>query len=603
MHNILKTTLCMLVCFAMVLSLTMQGAFAYSYENGTNVPVTDITIEAETDFVSYVDSTPESLDNMRYALSDGYPYIESYQYPGSSEPALYLELAPGDVVESYTYETNIDVAGYYRVLVEVRECTGAYRVVVNDDGYNSARVERAIKTTETNWKLKPYYNTGLLYFKEGRNTVRVEAAAGTTSFGSIRIVAPSVNIVETANMGKISLGIDGFVRASSTNADDGDFYATDKRETSNIILVTVPVQDHNWGQWVEWTFEAPVDGDYTFNFNGIASECLNEDETAYYESSFNGATYYGSYKAHIEINGEDMPSVGSPENHEPNLGTYSLKAGTHKIRFESDGYAYYQVKGMDITYVETNTMYLATKDASNKNGALDDSKLTNGGFRMDIATADPNYGDWLEWNVDLPIDGKYTFTLDHGGYVNTPNENQTINGVTYPGDSYAAHLDINGEDTPVINNGNVLDMCMGTFELEAGNYTIKFEKDCYARMVMYGINIIIEEAENVVYALEQGKTYKAVVDVNDYTLGVTNYNDAETGTTSAPINWTADEFTKLTAIVGVYTGNVLDKAYMSSTIADGKIEVSGIQTENGQTVKIHLMDMGNLRAVTKVVDY
>ncbi len=584
----------MLVCFAMI----MQGALAYSYENGTNVPKTDITIEAETEFVSFVDSTPDSLDNgPRQPLSDEYPNLEAYTYPGTTEPAVYIELAPGDIVESYTYETDIDVAGYYRVLLEVRECTGKVKVVVNNNNRNSYTVDRVVQTTETNWKTKPYLNAGLLYFKAGKNTLRVEPVTGTTSFGSIRIVAPAIDIVETANMGTISLGIDEFVKASSSSSE-GDFYATDKRETNDVILLTVPTDDPNWGHWIKWTFEAPVDGDYTFNYKGTASECLNADETAYHEQSFYGKTYYGSYKAHIEIDGEDKPFVGSPENFESNFGTYSLKAGTHTVRFETDSYAYYNVKGMDVSYVETNKMYLAVKGATDKKGVIEgDSK------RMDVATADPHYGDWIEWNVEFPVDGNYTFTLDHTGYVNTPNESQNLDGVTYPGDVFAAHLEINGVDTPNVNNGTVLNMCMGTFELTKGTYTIKFEKDCYARMVMKGINVDIVEPEKVVYTLEAGKTYKALVDAEDYFAGVSNYNDVETGSIAAPVPWTADEFTKLTAIVGIYNGNVLDKVYMSSAIADNKFEISGIQIENGQEVRVHLWDMGNLRAVTGSVIY
>ncbi|SER68130.1 pectate lyase, PelA/Pel-15E family [Gracilibacillus ureilyticus] len=170
------------------------------------------------------------------------------------------------------------------------------------------------------------------------------------------------------------------------------------------------------GGWIEWTVDVPADGDYTLDFRYA-----------------HGGT--DLRPAEISVNGEvveaELPfdPTGDFAVWKNTSMTASLTAGENVIR--ATGIAPSGGANIDHlrVYMEVDTIYEAEDALLQEDTVIIDNKHT--GFTgTGFIDYNPNApGSWVEWTVEVPVDGEYflDFRYGHGGTDARPAE-ISVNG-------------------------------------------------------------------------------------------------------------------------------------------------------------------------------
>ena len=218
------------------------------------------------------------------------------------------------------------------------------------------------------------------------------------------------------------------------------------------------------------------------------------------------------------------------------------------------------------------------------------------------ATHDASYDSYITWTIEVPFDGNYELGIissggysNHKGWLTIDDESRNATNKTATV-SYTA------------NSGYVN---MGTVSLTGGEHTITYHHGNYgAYATVSGLTYTIPVNLDIVKSVTDG-TYNAVVDVTDWYAGATICVDYYTG---PDIYWNAkdsNEMQDLAVVLSVYDDGKLVNAYFNNEISkttnatnsklyDYKITIEDIVVEDGQYVKLFVLDNGTM---TPLADY
>ena len=282
-------------------------------------------------------------------------------------------------------------------------------------------------------------------------------------------------------------------------------------------------------------------------------------------------------------------------NEGKNLVKIAHETNTGSIQFDA-----FRIVSPDIEFAKFET------GKTIKLNALDYYESVNSGINGNRLTLDapynhPSYPRYITWKVNFERTGNYGVSLYGSG--NSGNKGYIL----LDGNIVTDEVDFVGNAS---DWGERHTTDFETIYVEAGEHLLTLAPTKYPTYYAEYITITEPDGYVPVKTANEG-VYNAVVDVTDWYAGVT-HNSANANYTQW-INWqaTSDEMQELAVVVSVYEGDMLVNAYFSNTILettnvtnsnlkDYKITIEDIVIEDGQYVKLFLLDNGTM---TPLADY